>query len=51
MSRKSSMFVGTSLFEKNTMLSVGEISICKQHSHMHRMFKEDCFDALDIAVF
>ena len=44
-------FAGTWLLDKNAVLSYGITAMCKQHSHLCRIFKEYCFGALDIALF
>ena len=44
-------FAGTWLLDKNAVLSFEKIAMCKQHSHLCRIFKEYCFGALDVALF
>ena len=45
------VFAGTWLLDKNAVLSFGKTAMCKQHSHLCRIFKEYCFGALDVALF
>ena len=47
LTKLSSIFAGTWLLEKNTILSDGIFAICRQYSRRYRMFREYCDDALN----
>ena len=47
----SSSFAGTWLLEKNTILSDRIIAICRQYSHLYRIFREYCVGALHRTVW